>query len=80
MAGLREAAAGRVRVEGILVEPDRAGMDSLASLAADGKLRPHVEQSFPLTDAAEAHRRGEQGRTRGKLVLTVSDATTRGPA
>jgi NADPH:quinone reductase-like Zn-dependent oxidoreductase len=71
VAGLREAAAGRSRVEGILVEPDRAGMEALASLAAEGKLRPHVERTFPLADAAEAHRLGEQGRTPGKLVLAV---------
>jgi NADPH:quinone reductase-like Zn-dependent oxidoreductase len=67
---LREAAAGRVRVDGILVEPDRTGMEALAALAAEGKLRPHVERTFPLAEAAEAHRVGEQGRTRGKLVLT----------
>jgi NADPH:quinone reductase-like Zn-dependent oxidoreductase len=71
VAGLRDAAAGRVRVEGILVEPDRMGMEALASLAADGKLRPHVEQTFALEAAAEAHRLGEQGRTQGKIVLTV---------
>jgi NADPH:quinone reductase-like Zn-dependent oxidoreductase len=71
VAGLREAAAGRVRVEGILVEPDRAGMEALASLAADGKLRPRVEHTFALEEAAEAHGLSEQGRTRGKIVLRV---------
>jgi NADPH:quinone reductase-like Zn-dependent oxidoreductase len=65
--GLLEAAAGRVRIAGILVEPDRAGMEALASLA----LRPHVEATFPLEQAAAAHELGEQGRTRGKLVLTL---------
>jgi NADPH:quinone reductase-like Zn-dependent oxidoreductase len=69
--GLREAAAGRVRVEGILVEPDRVGMDALASLVAGGKLRPRVDTTFALDEAGEAHRLGEQGRTRGKIVLTV---------
>jgi NADPH:quinone reductase-like Zn-dependent oxidoreductase len=66
--GLREAAGGRVRVEGILVEPDRAGMEALAGLG----LRPHVERTFPLEEAAEAHRLGELGRTRGKIVLSVA--------
>jgi NADPH:quinone reductase-like Zn-dependent oxidoreductase len=65
--GLREAAAGRVRVEGILVEPDRAGMEALAALP----LRPHVDRMFALADAADAHRLGEQGRTKGKIVLRV---------
>jgi NADPH:quinone reductase-like Zn-dependent oxidoreductase len=64
---LQEAAAGRVRVAGILVEPDRAGMEALAALG----LKPHVEQTFPLEEAARAHELGEQGRTRGKIVLTV---------
>jgi NADPH:quinone reductase-like Zn-dependent oxidoreductase len=67
--GLREAAAERIRVEGILVEPDRVGMNGLAATG----LRPHVEATFPLEQAAEAHRLGEQGRTRGKIVLRVSD-------
>jgi NADPH:quinone reductase-like Zn-dependent oxidoreductase len=69
--GLVEAAAGRVRVAGILVEPDRVGMRALAALAAEGKLRPQVERTFPLEEAGAAHAEGEQGRTRGKLVLRV---------
>jgi NADPH:quinone reductase-like Zn-dependent oxidoreductase len=68
---LRDAAAGRVRVVGILVEPDRAGLESLAALVADGVLRPHVAGTFPLADAARAHEQSETGRTQGKLVLTV---------
>jgi NADPH:quinone reductase-like Zn-dependent oxidoreductase len=67
VAALREGAAGRVRIEGILVEPDRVGIEALAALG----LRPHVEATFPLEEAAAAHTLGEQGRTRGKLVLRV---------
>jgi NADPH:quinone reductase-like Zn-dependent oxidoreductase len=69
---LREAAAGRARVTGILVEPDRTGMEAIAALAAAGELRPHVSHTFPLADAARAHALGEIGRTQGKLVLTVA--------
>jgi NADPH:quinone reductase-like Zn-dependent oxidoreductase len=68
---LRELAAGRVRVTGILVEPDRLGLETLAGLVAEGALRPHVAETFPLADAARAHELGETGRTQGKLVLTV---------
>jgi NADPH:quinone reductase-like Zn-dependent oxidoreductase len=67
VAALREAAAGRVRVEGILVEPDRSGLAALAALG----IRPHVEATFPLAEAGAAHSLGEQGRTRGKIVLTL---------
>ena len=55
-------------------DPGRAGplgLEALAALAAEGKLRPHVERTFPLEEAGAAHALGEQGRTRGKLVLTV---------
>jgi NADPH:quinone reductase-like Zn-dependent oxidoreductase len=68
---LRDAAAGRVRVAGILVEPDRLGMEALAALVSEGALRPHVAGTFPLADAARAHEQSETGRTQGKLVLTV---------
>jgi NADPH:quinone reductase-like Zn-dependent oxidoreductase len=69
--GLLQAASERVRIAGILVEPDRVGMQALASLGAEGKLRPQVERTFPLEEAGAAHAQGEQGRTRGKIVLTV---------
>jgi NADPH:quinone reductase-like Zn-dependent oxidoreductase len=62
---LREAAAGRVRIAGILVEPDRAGLEGLTGI------RPHIEATFPLAEAARAHELGERGRTRGKIVLTI---------
>jgi len=68
VAALSEAAADRVRVAGILVEPDRGGLEGLAALG----VRPHVERTFPLAEAGAAHSLGEQGRTRGKIVLTVS--------
>jgi NADPH:quinone reductase-like Zn-dependent oxidoreductase len=68
---LRELAADRVRVLGILVEPDRAGLEGLAELVTSGELRPHVSKTFQLEDAPRAHELGETGRTQGKLVLTV---------
>jgi NADPH:quinone reductase-like Zn-dependent oxidoreductase len=68
---LEELAAGRVRVAGLLVEPDRLGMEALGALVADGALRPHVAATFPLADAGLAHEKGETNRTQGKLVLTV---------
>jgi NADPH2:quinone reductase len=37
----------------------------------EGKLRVHVSETFPLEGAADAHRRIEEGHTRGKLVLEI---------
>jgi NADPH:quinone reductase-like Zn-dependent oxidoreductase len=60
-----------IRTGFTLVEPDSTGMRAIAELAAAGRLRPVVESVLPLESAAEAHRLGETGRTRGKIVLTV---------
>ncbi|MFC4948131.1 NADP-dependent oxidoreductase [Pseudonocardia sp. GCM10023141] len=60
-----------VRVEWILVEPDLAGLRGLAELVENKALTVHLDRTFPLAEAAAAHRYGEQGRTTGKLVLTV---------
>ncbi|NMH95804.1 NADP-dependent oxidoreductase [Pseudonocardia acidicola] len=66
------AAAERgLRATGMLVEPDGDGLGDLAAMVAAGTLRVLVTETFPLEQAADAHRAGEQGRTTGKLVLTV---------
>ncbi|MGP4100225.1 NADP-dependent oxidoreductase [Nonomuraea sp. KM90] len=61
-----------VRATGILVEPDGAALARIAELIDKGELWVEVEELFPLAEAAEAHRRGEQGRNRGKIVLSVA--------
>jgi NADPH:quinone reductase-like Zn-dependent oxidoreductase len=66
---LRAAAAGRVRVTGILVEPDRTGMDAIAALALAGQLRQPIARALPLDQAAQAHELGESRRAGGKMVL-----------
>lgn len=38
---------------------------------ADGRVRPIVDSVFPLEEAAAAHRRMEENRNIGKIVLTV---------
>ena len=60
-----------VRAVRMLVDADRADMQSIAELVEAGKLRATIAGTFPLADAAEAHALGETGRTAGKLVLTV---------
>ena len=59
------------RATALLVEPDAAGLESLAALADGGRLRVVIEESFPLAQAAEAHERLQSGRARGKVVLTL---------
>ncbi|MFJ6539177.1 NADP-dependent oxidoreductase [Streptomyces sp. NPDC091385] len=66
-----KAEARGVRVETLLVEADQAGMKALAEMAASGALRAHIEEVFPLAEAAKAHALGETDRTTGKIVLVV---------
>lgn len=60
-----------VRVLEPLVEPDGRGLDSVAALVAEGRLRAVVDSVFALEDAGDAHRRLEAGGVRGKVVLAV---------
>lgn len=54
----------------MLVAPERAALESLASLANAGRLKVHIDAAFALDRAPDAHRRQESGRVTGKLVLT----------
>lgn len=70
-ADAKKAAELGVGLEGMLVEADHAGMLAIAELAGEGRLRAHIDASFPLAEAAKAHAHGETGRTTGKIVLVV---------
>ncbi|MFC4587509.1 NADP-dependent oxidoreductase [Sphaerisporangium corydalis] len=66
-----EAGRAGVRSGFLLVEPDHAGMKTIAGLVTDGLLRAEVGTVLPLAEAARAHELGETARTTGKIVLTV---------
>jgi NADPH:quinone reductase-like Zn-dependent oxidoreductase len=71
--GMHERAAELgVRAADYLVEPDAAGLQGLADLAAKEALRVHVAHELPLAQAAEAHRIIADGRTTGKVVLVIA--------
>jgi len=44
----------------------------VADMAAAGRFAITVGGAFPLTDIAHAHRIGESGTVRGKLILTMA--------
>jgi NADPH2:quinone reductase len=52
------------------VAEDRAALDQLRRQAEDGVLTLRVARTFPVEQAAEAHRVLEAGGVRGRLVLT----------
>ncbi|MEU4682637.1 NADP-dependent oxidoreductase [Streptomyces xinghaiensis] len=55
----------------VFVRPDAADLTALGELADAGKLTVNVDKELPLEQAAEAFRLSQEGRTRGKIVLTV---------
>ncbi|MEU0512807.1 NADP-dependent oxidoreductase [Amycolatopsis sp. NPDC006125] len=72
--GLHERAAELgVRAVGYLVDPDAAGLAALTDLVHKGQLSPHVSETLPLAEAQRALNLLAEGRTTGKLVLTVTD-------
>jgi NADPH:quinone reductase-like Zn-dependent oxidoreductase len=53
------------------VDPDPVALRSLVALVEAGKLRVHVQETFPFERIADAHRLMEAGHLQGKVVLTV---------
>lgn len=60
-----------VRALRFTVEADGDELADIAALVASGKVRPHVEQVFPLVSAADALALVEQGHALGKVMLKV---------
>ncbi|BBJ45256.1 NADPH:quinone reductase [Streptomyces antimycoticus] len=66
----RYEAAG-MRFSGIAVDPDPVALRGLVELVEQGRLRVHVQETFPFERVADAHRLLDGGHLRGKLVLTL---------
>jgi NADPH2:quinone reductase len=65
---------GHHEVSYIFVRPSGYDLgEHITPLVAEGSLQPHVDESFALERAADAHERIEDGHVRGKLVLTIDD-------
>jgi NADPH:quinone reductase-like Zn-dependent oxidoreductase len=56
-----------------VVEPNREQLVELARLADQGRLRPVIDEVFPLADARKAFERSLGDQRRGKIVLRVAD-------
>jgi NADPH:quinone reductase len=59
-------------LHGVLIQDDGRRTRDLATLLAEGALRPVISHQLPLSEAAEAHRIQEQGHPSGKIVLIVA--------
>ncbi|MEN0065803.1 MAG: NADP-dependent oxidoreductase [Myxococcota bacterium] len=66
---------GRLRGIDAATVVRRIAPDPLAELAlwaAEGDLTVNIDRTFPLEDLPEAHRYGETGRIRGKVIITMT--------
>ncbi|MBP2329460.1 NADPH:quinone reductase-like Zn-dependent oxidoreductase [Kibdelosporangium banguiense] len=70
---LEYARQHQVSVKTVLVEADHASMLAISCMVQDGQLQSVIAATFPLRDAAQAHLLGEEGRTTGKIVLTMKE-------
>jgi NADPH:quinone reductase-like Zn-dependent oxidoreductase len=61
----------RKRAKIVIVKSKRDQLDWIRQQIDAGNLRVVVDRSFPLSDAADAHRYMETKRARGKVVLDV---------
>jgi NADPH:quinone reductase-like Zn-dependent oxidoreductase len=72
--GYAEAAAeAGVRATSFKVIPDGGALATVARLLDSGAVQVYIDKVFDLADAAAAHEALEEGHTRGKIVLRVSD-------
>ena len=50
------------------------GLQQIAQLMAEGKVKPHLEKVFPLDQLVAAHEHVEGGHTRGKVGVVIDAA------
>lgn len=61
------------QVLGFVAELTRSDLDALSTMARDGKLTAAIDRRYSLDEAPEAIAYLEQGRARGKVIVTVHD-------
>ena len=69
---IRTSVTGGKKVVCGMAKEDPRDLDRIRELAEAGAIRTVVDRSFPLEEAAEAHRYVEQGLRKGHVVLTVA--------
>ena len=55
----------------VSVKSKRTDLDKIASLCNEGKVKPFIEHTFPLSNIAEAHALSETEKVRGKISIEI---------
>jgi NADPH:quinone reductase-like Zn-dependent oxidoreductase len=67
-----EAVRRSVRAAGVSVRPNGAQLAQIGRLIDLGQVTLHIDRTYPLSAAADAHARLEHEHVRGKIVLQVA--------
>lgn len=72
--GPEQQAAERrgVRAIAFFMQPERAGLDRLAAMVADGELQVRIGPVVAFPDARQAQNLAQQGNSHGKVLLRVA--------
>jgi NADPH:quinone reductase-like Zn-dependent oxidoreductase len=63
--------AGGIECKGVRAVPAGESLAEIGRLIDAGKIKVHVDATFPLARAADAQELNREGHTRGKIVLVV---------
>ena len=66
-----QAQAHHAHATNYVAQPDAAELRAIADLIDDGRLRPVIEATYPLEEAAAAQRQLEREHVPGKVVLEI---------
>ncbi|QIN80602.1 zinc-binding dehydrogenase [Rubrobacter marinus] len=64
---------GGRRMESILVRPGGEDLETVGRWISGGLVKPVIDRSYGLAEAAEAQRYSAEGRARGKILLVVDE-------
>ena len=68
---LKAAGSEALTIEGYAVKPNGEDMASVLQQVADGTLKLHIQNSYPLSETVAAHTELQKSDTFGKIVLEV---------
>lgn len=57
----------------ILMHSDGEAIRRIADMLSDGRMKVHVDKLFPFEQIPEAHRALENGKVKGKIVVTINE-------
>lgn len=64
------------KFEGFYAQPVEKDLQQIVDWAKEGKIKVHIDTTFPFSDVAGAFRKLKTGRTRGKLIIDLASQVT----